>query len=114
MKGLVLLLLVLGVFGAAHAEDVKPFVPSAPAANQPANTACQNKHVEELCKLSDGSGGTCTLVECPKGKCLQCVQASTIERETSSLWIPMIAFGMTVALVGGVFWWRLKKLFNNK
>jgi len=113
MKALVLAMVLFALGGVAYAADAKPAA-EAPweHVNTGVDTMCQNKVTDELCKLPDGGGGICRPYQCTNGSCLKCIEP-LYDKGESNLWIVMLAFGVMVMLVGSVFWWRLKKLFNE-
>ncbi len=90
--------------------------PAALAAITPDDPACVGKQPGQICKLMDGAGGFCAPAMCGKGDrpCLRCAPAPV---ETggidSDLWIPMLSFGILVMLMGSIFWFRLKRNWDN-
>jgi hypothetical protein len=92
------------------------FSTPAMAAITPDDPACVGKQRGQICKLMDGAGGFCAPARCGKEErpCLRCAPARA---ETggidSALWIPMLAFGVLVMLVGSVFWFRIKRNWDK-
>lgn len=74
--------------------------------------ACVNHAVGQLCDLPDSSGGTCVRGQCDGNACLVCVPAPNDQEESSTVWMMMLAFGVTVTGVGGYFWLKLNKLWS--
>ncbi|MFO0748476.1 MAG: hypothetical protein U1F43_22850 [Myxococcota bacterium] len=70
---------------------------------------CVGKVLREICPLPDGAGGVCAEAVCPgRRRCLHCIP-QRLENADGSPWVPMISFGVLVALVGFVFWFRMKR-----
>ncbi|MCA9515105.1 MAG: hypothetical protein KC635_09205 [Myxococcales bacterium] len=82
---------------------------AAVAAAATGDPQCAGKFQGNLCDLPDGAGGFCAPADCDGARCLVCVPAPNDTDEPSSIWVPMLAFGVTVTGVGGIFWLRLRK-----
>jgi len=131
----ILVLLVLAP-GAARADEAPPAPAPAPAtapatapdpsgppsASEPGGSivpddpGCVGRFPGQPCPLfrEGGAGGQCVRALCgtePGRPCLRCVPTSN-ETRVETPWIPMISFGVVVALVGFVFWFRLKKAWG--
>lgn len=84
---------------AAHAD--------APLADDP---GCVGKYKGQLCQMADGAGGLCGPARCgPEQRpCLRCMPAQQ-EAAGIDIWVPMLSFGALVAIIGSIFWFRLRK-----
>ena len=104
--------------------DEPPAAPAAPVPRSeaepggsivPDDPGCVGKYPGLPCRLFDGGGGgSCVRALCgtaPGRPCLRCVPAP-IETQVETPWIPMISLGVVVAIVGFVFWFRLKKAWG--
>lgn len=103
--------------GLVRAADPAPTAPAAAPVNAsgpiPDDPFCVGKARGEICRLKNGMGGVCAPTVCGVDRpCLRCAPMQTLESEESSLWIPMVSLGATVAIVGFFFWFRLKKKWD--
>jgi hypothetical protein len=120
LVGFVLALGVLGGQGSdARAVEATPPPPPAgeafPAPTPlPDDPGCVGKFPGQICPLMDGGGGVCARAVCGFDRpCLRCMPAPE-QAAGSDLWIPLILFGVAVMLVGSLFWFRLKRLWDAK
>jgi hypothetical protein len=94
----------------ATSPDPPPPQPATGAAPLADDPGCVGKYKGQLCQMADGAGGLCGPSRCgPQSRpCLRCMPA---QRESAGLdiWVPMLSFGALVAIVGSVFWFRLRK-----
>lgn len=89
---------------------------AAPPRVESDDPGCVGKMRGEICRLPDGRGGVCGVAICPGDRaCLHCMEAppDAVEGPDGGLWIPMIAFGAVVCVVGFVFWFRLGKRLDG-
>ena len=97
---------------AALGLATRAYPASEPDATAPTDPACVQKFTGQLCALPDRSGGVCARDVCgpatAQRPCLRCVPTAKAS-DADVPWVPMIAFGVTVAIIGFVFWFRLKK-----
>lgn len=76
--------------------------------------ACVGKFRGEICSLPDSSGGLCAPSRCGQDRpCLRCMAAAPESSGPETLWVPMLSFGMVVAIIGSVFWLRLRRNWNK-
>jgi len=94
--------------------------PTPPPADFPAPTplpddpGCVGKYPGQICPMMDGGGGVCARAVCGIDRpCLRCMPAPE-QAAGSDLWIPLILFGVAVMLIGSLFWFRLKRLWDSK
>lgn len=122
---LVALALLVGGPLAARADEPPGAPPPAPRSETepggsivPDDPGCVGKFPGQPCPLFGGAGGgICTRALCgaaPGRPCVRCAPTPTpIDTQVETPWIPMISFGVMVAIVGFVFWFRLKKLWGR-
>lgn len=91
--------------------------PVAHAAITPDDPACVGKARGQICQMPDGMGGVCAPARCGAGNrpCLRCAAVPVETGGTDGdLWVPMLSFGIVVTLIGGVFWFRLKRNWDRQ
>lgn len=91
--------------------------PAVHAAITPDDPACVGKNRGQICQMIDGTGGVCAPARCGTGDrpCLRCapLPPETVGKD-GDLWVPMLSFGIIVTLIGGVFWFRLKRNWDRQ
>ena len=105
----VLLVASVGGVALAGGEAVKPGTDAV----VPDDPGCVGKFSRQMCPLPDGSGGVCAPAVCGKDRpCLRCMPAR-METTSETPWVPMIALGITISIVGFVFWFRLRGAWSR-
>lgn len=107
----------------AHADKAPAPPPAVPSEAAPStevitpgadDPGCVGKFKGQICDLPDRSGGVCGVARCGEGRpCLRCFPVRLENDGLEGLWPALLAFGMLVAIVGFVFWFRLKKRWNE-
>lgn len=91
--------------------------PVANAAITPDDPACVGKTRGQICQMIDGMGGVCAPARCGAGD-RPCLRCAALPPETvgtdGDLWVPMLSFGIVVMVIGGVFWFRLKRNWDRQ
>jgi len=119
-----LVLTAVGSLAPSAYADKAPPQP-APSASAPASApeaitpgaddpGCIGKFRGQICDLPDRSGGVCGPARCGNDRpCLKCYPVRMENDGLDGLWPALLAFGMLVCIVGFVFWFRLKKRWNE-
>jgi len=101
------LLTAFGGTDSAHAAEPSPVV----MADDP---ACVGKFRGAMCSLPNRSGGLCGPSRCGQDRpCLRCMVSGPETAGPEIVWVPMLSFGMVVAILGAVFWLRLRRNWNK-
>lgn len=91
--------------------------PVARAAITPDDPACVGKTRGQICQMIDGTGGVCAPARCGVGD-RPCLRCASLPPETvgtdGDLWVPMLSFGIVVMIIGGIFWFRLKRNWDRQ